>query len=150
MVRLGRYSSLREFYSSVDSSTYQDGARRMDRALEAASTMLSSTEPDSQKTVVLLTGGRNAQEAGNNSLERSVQRLREMGAKVIIVAFGNRYDAQELLPVVHQQQDIHPVPTANDLVPYVNLIATYITSGATGKNKLQLVDPFEFSNEGIG
>ena len=106
----------------------------MDRVLEASSVMLSSRKPDSRKTVVLLTGGRNAQEVGSNSLGRSVQRLREMGAKVIIMAFGSQYDVQELLPIVFQQQDIHPVPGANDLVPYVNLIATYITLGPTGED----------------
>ena len=134
VVRFGSYSSLPELYSAVDSSVYQGGARRMDRVLEAASAMLSSRKPDSRKTVVLLTGGRNSQEAGPNSLGRSVQRLREMGAKVIVMAVGSLYDVQELLPIVRQQQDIHPVPGANDLVPYVNLIATYITLGPSGKD----------------
>lgn len=105
----------------------------MDRALEAASVMMSSRKPTSKKTVVLLTGGRNSQEAGLNAIERSVQRLKQMGAKVIIVAFGNQYEVQELLPAVQQQQDIRPVPQANDLVPYVNQIAIYITSGPIGK-----------------
>lgn len=133
VVPFDSYNSMPEFYSSVDSSVYQGGARRMDRALEAASTMMSSRKPTSKKTVVLVTGGRNSQEAGNNSLERSVQRLKQMGANIIIVAFGNQYDVQELLPVVQQQQDIRSVPEANDLVPYVNLIATYITSGPIGE-----------------
>lgn len=139
MVRFGSYSSLPEFYLAVNSSIYQGGQRRMDRALEAASSMLSSRKPESRKTVILLTGGRNSPEAGSNSLRQSVQMLRGIGAKVIIMAFGNRYDVQELLPIVLQQQDIHPVTGANDLVPYVSLIATYITSGPSGEDALELL-----------
>ena len=127
------YNSMPEFYSAVDTSVYQGGARRMDRALEAASMMMSSRKASSKKTVVLLTGGRNSQEAGLNAIERSVQGLKQMGAKIIIVVFGNKYEDQELLPAVQQQQDIRSVAQANDLVPYVNQIATYITLGPIGK-----------------
>ena len=127
------YNYMPEFYSAVDSSRYQGGARRMDRALNAASKMMSSREPTSKKTVVLLTGGRNSQQAGPNAIDRSVQRLKQMGADIIIVAFGKNYDVQELLPAVQQQQDIRPVPRASDLVSYVNLITSYITSRPGGK-----------------
>lgn len=127
------YNSMPEFYSAVDSSRYQGGARRMDRALDAASKMMSSREPTSKKTVVLLTGGRNSQEAGLNAIDRSVQRLKQMGANIIIVAFGKKYNVQELLGAVQQEQDIRPVPRANDLDSYVNLITSYITSGSGGK-----------------
>ena len=105
----------------------------MDRALEAASMMMSSRKASSKKTVVLLTGGRNSQEAGLNAIERSVQGLKQMGAKIIIVVFGNKYEVQELLPAVQHQQDIRLVAQANDLVPDVNQIATYITLGPIGK-----------------
>ena len=127
------YNSMPEFYSVVDSSRYQGGARRMDRALDAASKMMSSREPTSKKTVVLLTGGRNSQEAGLNAIDRSVQRLKQIRANIIVVAFGKRYDVQELLPAVQQEQDIRPVPRASDLESYINLIASYITSGPRGK-----------------
>ena len=133
VVLFGSYNSMPEFYSAVDSSRYQGGARRMDRALDAASKMLLSREPTSKKTVVLLTGGRNSQDAGLDAIERSVQRLKQMRANIIIVAFGKKYDVQELLPAVQQEQDIRPVPRANDLDSYINLIATYITSGPRGK-----------------
>lgn len=127
------YNSMPEFYSAVDSSRYQGGARRMDRALDAASKMMSSRQPTSKKTVVLLTGGRNSQEAGLNAIDRSVQRLKQMGANIIIVAFGKKYNVQELLAAVQQEQDIRPVPRASDLDSYVNLITSYITSGSGGK-----------------
>lgn len=127
------YNSMPEFYSAVDLSRYQGGARRMDRALDAASKMMSSREPTSKKTVVLLTGGRNSQEAGLNAIDRSVQRLKQMGANIIIVAFGKKYNVQELLAAVQQEQDIRPVPRASDLDSYVNLITSYITSGSGGK-----------------
>lgn len=127
------YNSMPEFYSAVDSSRYQGGARRMDRALDAASKMMSSREPTSKKTVILLTGGRNSQEAGLDAIDRSVQRLSQMGANIVIVAFGKKYDVQELLPAVQQPQDIRPVPQAKDLDTYVNLITSYITTGPGGK-----------------
>ena len=112
----------------------------MDRALEAASTMMSSRKATSKKTVVLLTGGRNSQEAGVRAMETSAQRLKQMGAKILIVAFGNKYDVQELLPAVQKEQDIRPVPKANDLVPYVSQIANYITLGPTGKKYTAKID----------
>ena len=130
VVLFDSYNSMPEFYSAVDSSRYQGGARRMDRVLDAASKMMSSREPSSEKTVVLLTGGRNSQEAGLNAIERSVQRLKQMGANIIIVAFGKKYDVQELLPAV---QDIRSVPRASDLVSYINVIASYIKSGPGGE-----------------
>lgn len=133
VVRFGSYDSMRDFYSAVDASVYQGGARRMDRAFEAASLMLSSRNPTSKKTVILLTGGRNSQLADPNSLGRSVQSLRQMGAKVIVVAFGNKYDFQELLPTVKQPQDIRSVRQAHDLVRYVDVIVTFITSGPKRK-----------------
>lgn len=133
VVLFDSYNSKPEFYSAVDSSRYQGGARRMDRALEAASKMMSSREPTSKKTVVVLTGGRNSQEAGFGAIARSVQRLKQMGANIIIVAFGKKYDVQELLPAVQQEQDIRSVPRASDLVSYINLIASYIKSGPESK-----------------
>ena len=121
----------------------------MDRALEAASIMLSSRNPESRKTVVLITGGRNSQEAGANFLKRSLQRLSELGAEVIVVAFGNRFDAQELLPIVGQQQDIHPVQGSNDLVPYVSSLATYVISKPSGEDKkLQRIGLSRFELKG--
>lgn len=127
------YNSMPEFYSAIDSSRYQGGARRMDRALDAASKMMLSREPTSKKTVVLLTGGRNSQDAALDAIDRSVEQLKQMGANIIIVAFGNKYDVRELLPAVQQEQDIRPVPRASDLNSYINLIVSYITSGPGGK-----------------
>ena len=133
VVRFNSYNSLREFYTAMDSGVYQGGARRMDRALTAASEMLSSRNPESRKTIVLITGGSNSQEAGPGSLEKSVQSLTKLGAKIIIVAFGNRIDAKELLPLVQQQQDIHPVQDASYLTPYVGDLSTIIIFGTSGK-----------------
>ena len=139
VVRFNSYNSLPEFYTVMDSGVYQGGSRRMDRALTAASEMLSSRNPESRKTVVLITGGPNSQEAGPNSLEKSVEALTKLGAKIIIVAFGNRIDAKELLPLVQQQQDIHPVKGASYLTPYVGDLSTIIIFGTPGKGlKLEL------------
>ena len=105
----------------------------MDKGLDTAHAILSSLEERSQKAVVLITGGRNSKDAGPSSLQSSVRKLQEMGASVVFVAFGNRYNVQELLPVVRQPKDIHPVPGANDLLAYVSSVATYITLSRPGE-----------------
>lgn len=132
VVRFDSYDSLRDFYTAIDASVYQAGARRMDRAFEAASMILSSRNPASKKTVVLLTGGSNSREADPNSLARSVQPLFKMEATVIVLAFGNRYDVQELLPTVKHPKDVRPVPQAYDLVRYVSEISKRIINGPDG------------------
>lgn len=133
MVRFGSYRSFRDFYSAVDSSAYQGGARRMDKGLDSAHEILSAPEAGSKKTVVLITGGRNSEEATPKSLQLSAQKLRDIGANVLFIVFGSRDDVQELFPAVHHSSDIHPIPSADDLLNYVSSLAAYISLDRQGE-----------------
>lgn len=133
MVRFGSYRSFRDFYAAVDSSAYQGGARRMDKALDSAHEILSAPNVGSQKTVVLITGGRNFENAAPKSLQLSAQKLQKIGANVLFVVFRSRYDVQELLPAVQHPNDIHQIQGANDLLNYVSSLASYISLDRQGK-----------------
>ncbi|XP_015768936.1 PREDICTED: collagen alpha-4(VI) chain-like [Acropora digitifera] len=133
VVRFGSYRSFRDFYAAVDSSAYQGGARRMEKALDSAHEILSAPNVGSQKTVVLITGGRNSENAAPKSLQLSAQKLQNIGANVLFVVFRSRYDVQELLPAVQHPNDIHQIQGAIDLLNYVSSLASYISLDRQGE-----------------
>ena len=62
--------------------------------------------------MVLLTAGRRGSE---QPLELVVKPLQEHGAKMYVVAIGDRPDVNELLPIVREERFVIKIPSFNDL-----------------------------------
>ena len=132
-VRFGSFSTLTAFDSAVDSAIYVGGARRIDRALEAAGNMISTRSPTALKKIILLTGGRTSVKPGSDDLGRSVKILRDLEAKIYIIAFGKFHNTQNLRRVVRKPQDVHSVPDGSHLVSYVQSVGQHISSDSGEK-----------------
>ena len=88
------------------------GSRRIDKVLNYASQLIANTRELFPKIVVLLTAGRRGSE---QPLELVVKPLREHGAKMYVVAIGDRPDVNELLPIVKDERFVIKIPSFNDL-----------------------------------
>ena len=88
------------------------GSRRIDKVLNSASQLIANTRELFPKIVVLLTAGRRGSE---QPLELVVKPLREHGAKMYVVAIGDRPDVNELLPIVKDERFVIKIPSFNDL-----------------------------------
>ena len=125
--RLGIIQTSELLASSLDGLTPLVGLRRMDRALEYASTAFDNKQPDVRKVVVLLTAG--PQSRGGKPLDQAVQPLRTIDAELYVVGIGSRVEAPEITSIVKRKQDVFIVPTFNGLISRVKPIADYIIHG---------------------
>ena len=123
-MRLGILETPEALGSSLDGLSRIVGIRRIDRALETSSMVFDDTRPGNEKIVILLTAGR--QSPGGKPLKDAVQPLRSIGAKVYVVAIGNRVSVRELIPVVRNSEDVIQVSSFDDLVPKKGAIARHI------------------------
>ena len=114
-ITLGSRLSTEEFVEILDSLPFIGGSRRIDRALQAAQTVLNTGRPDIPKIVILLTGGKQTPASGALSLDVAAQPLKEAGAKIFVVTIGPRPDLKELLRVVEDGGDIFTAPTFKGL-----------------------------------
>ena len=115
-----------DFNQKLDEEPWIGGTRRIDRALEAASTLLSQAGGNAPKIVVLVTGGGHNGSDGDTPLGIAGQPLKDMGAKTIIVTVGSEADHTDFLPVVDSRDDIFGVPLFDDLHFEVQPIVKYV------------------------
>lgn len=94
------HSTMRTFKDDVDKLSIVGNSRRIDRALNAAETLLKNAPSSRPKVVILLTAGK--QDSGfGDSLSSAVAPLHAMRAKTYVIAIGREPDVQELRPIVN-------------------------------------------------
>lgn len=135
------YNSYPEYERLVDSAPYVGGQRRMDRALDAASTLLGETRPSAPKIVVLLTAGRQSLGVNGRLLHEAAGRLRDKGAKTYVVAIGAGPNKNELRGAVDRPEDIIPVRSFNKLIPKAPPISREL-AGGSGESVLAAVSDY--------
>lgn len=88
------------------------GSRRIDKVLDHASQLITNTRELFPKIVLLLTAGRRV---SGRPLELAVKPLQEHGAKIYVVAIGDRPDVNELLPIVKDERFVINISSFDDL-----------------------------------
>lgn len=119
------YQSETDFSDVLDKEQWFGGNRRIDRALEAADTLLSQARSKVPKIVVLVTAGRQTSSVGATPLGVAARPLKDIGAKTIVVTVGSEADHRELRPVVNSMSDIFGVPLFEDLRYEVQPVIEY-------------------------
>ena len=109
------YQSETDFNGKLDTERWFGGIRRIDRALEAASTLLSQARPNVPKVVVLVTAGQQTPSAGAKPLGEAARPLKNMGANTVVVTVGIEADFKNFLPVVNSISDLFGVEQFDDL-----------------------------------
>ena len=89
-INFNSYNSFQEFETLVDRVSSVGGARRMDRAFQAAAQVLRNSRSSVPKMVVLLTTGE--QPLNAPSLAESAVPLHSIGAMVYVVSIANDLD----------------------------------------------------------
>lgn len=123
------YQSETDFNDKLDTEPWFGGIRRIDRALEAASTLLSQARPNVPKVVVLVTAGQQTTSAGARPMGEAARPLKNMGAKTVVVTVGIEADLKIFLPVVNSISDLFGVKLFDELryevQPVVNQVVDH-------------------------
>ena len=82
VTNLGETSTTQDFGKAVNNAPKIGGQRRMDRAVDAALTVLGNARPATPKVVILLTTGNQAAGIEPRVLETAFQRLYGLGARL--------------------------------------------------------------------
>lgn len=127
------YRTTQELKRLIDGARAVGGARRIDRALDAASSVVSESRKDVPKIVVLLTAGRHTRVGGSKQLGAAAKPLRDKGARIFVVAIGRGPDKSELRPMVQEEKDILTFPTYEVLKPQASNVAKTLSSTTVGK-----------------
>lgn len=133
-IGFGDHSTMQPFRDDVDKLSLIGNSRRIDRALNAAETLLKGAPSNRPKVVILLTAGKQDSGVGD-SLSGAAAPLQTMGAKTYVVAIGREPDVQELRPVVKNDQDMFTVSSFAALEPRTRPIVKHIARNI-GKNRL--------------
>ena len=129
VTRFGDYNTHEQLRSVVDRAPFSGGVRRIDRALEAASTVLQQSRPDVPKIVVLLTSGRQYPASGAKELDEASKPLRDQGAKTYVIAIGKEPDNKKLRTIVDTPDKVLGVDSFRGLNPQVPSITKKIIDG---------------------
>lgn len=115
-----------DFNQRVDRASVLRTPRRMDRALEQASRMLSQRGRRGRKIVVLLTAGSQSRDAP--SLDEAIKPLKQLGAQVFVVGIGQQIGTRQIRLAVDRPQDIFKVLSHTNLPSKSQPIAVKIRS----------------------
>jgi len=126
------HSTMLTFKEDVDKLSLVGGSRRIDRALDAAVTLLGNVPSDRPKVVIMLTAGK--QDSGfSNTLANAGAPLHTMRAQTYVVAIGREPDVLELRPVYRFDSNLFVVSPFASLEPRTRPIAEHIAE-RTGEN----------------
>lgn len=131
VVTFDGYGTISGLDQAVDKAAYVGGARRTDRALQAAASLLDDARALVPRLVLLITAGRQSQESGARPPDVAVRPVRANGGKVFAVAIGSGYDPRELRLVVDTPQDIFSLSSFSDLQKREVSIAGGIVRGTS-------------------
>ena len=130
------YQSETDFNDKLDTAPWYRGNRRIDRALQAASTLLGQARPDVPKIVVLVTAGQQTTSAGAKPLGEAARPLKTMGAKTVVVTVGREADFNDFLPVVNSISDLSGVKLFDDLRYEVQPVVNHVVKHFGELNEL--------------
>ena len=123
------------------------GSRRIDRALDAAVTLLKNVPSDRSKLVIIITAGK--QDSGfGNTLASAGSPLHAMRAQTYVVAIGREPNVLELRPVHRFDSNLFVVSSFASLEPRTRPIAKHIAErigemlSATGFDSVALSNRF--------
>ena len=122
------YRTLNEFNNLIDKVSSTGGSRRMDRALEVATNLLTEGSRRTPKLVVLITSGNQIPSFGSVPLEIAVESLKRIGAKTFFAGIGRDLDVSELISAAEDPGDVFAVPSFNELRENVPRIAKHVTN----------------------
>ena len=126
VLSLKEFTNLDGFKRAVESSSYIDGSRRMDLALDAAAAVMNQARGNVTKIVVLLTAGMQSLTNIPDPLSNAVKPLRELGVQTFVVSIGSEPDKREILSAVEDPRDILEVPSFEVLLPQTAVMSTSI------------------------
>ena len=120
------YSTVKELENLIDSAPFVGGPRRIDRALEFTSSVLSEGRKNVPRITVLLTGGRHTSQPNGKPLEAAFQPLRDIGSNTYIIGIGSDHDRTELRRLANKPADVFFVDTFNQLQTNLRPTARHI------------------------
>lgn len=109
--------AVEDFEQAVDNALYVGGRRRIDQALQAATTLFREVRPLIPKVVVMLTAGKQSRDPGFTSLDAASKPLHDLGVRIFVMAIGPDVDTEELTPLVKRPEDIFDLPSFTILAP---------------------------------
>lgn len=115
--RFDGYRTSSEFEQIVKEALYMGGPRRIGRALGTADRVLQYSRSQIQTIVVCFISGREGLAA--QPLEASVKAIRDHGAKLFIVAFGNNHGFKGVDSLVDEQQNIFRITSSDDFTDWI-------------------------------
>ena len=118
------------FVFQVNYGFLSKGIRRIDKALAAAVQQLSQSRPSAAKIVVLITTGRQAQVIGMTTLGRASQPLRDANVNILVIGIGKQPDIRELNLITKNPQDVEIIPSPDEVVINVHVLARQLRVGA--------------------
>lgn len=126
-VSLGAQTSMDVFKQKVEHLPKFAGKRRVDKALSAASVVLSKARPSVPRIAVLLISGNQAE--GEDFFSRSIEESLIAGIETYIVTIGSQVNLQKLRSLVAKPDDIFPVKTFDNLQKEAKPITEEILEG---------------------
>lgn len=108
----------------IDNLPYLRGARRIDRALKAATDALRDIDADHPKFVVLVAAGRQANEPGSQTFSAAVKPLHRTGTKIHVMAVGDKVDPSYFQGDDKNKSNVLSVPSFLDLAQGVERLST--------------------------
>ena len=99
----------------VDNLPHLKGARRIDRALTAATDALRDVDTDDPKFVVLVAGGRQTNQPGSQTFGAAVKPLHNTGTKTHVMAVGDGVDPNFFQADDKNKSNVISVPSFRDL-----------------------------------
>ena len=117
-------ADLVKFKNVVDRMPHTKGRTRLDKALKLASSQLftdnGGVNSGKQKTMVILTDGRQSQDPGSVPLKDAVRPLKQQGVRIYVVAVSSELDLKELYELTEKEEDVFTVIDFDDLAKMSN------------------------------
>ena len=135
------YQSETDFNDKLDTEPWYGGSRHIDRALEAASTLLSQARPNAPKIVVLVTAGQQTASAGAKPLGEAARPLKNMEAKTVVVTVGREADFKDFPAVVNSVSDLFNVELFDDLRFEIQPVVNHVVKHFGELNELLSMFP---------
>ena len=110
----------------IDNLPHLRGARRIDRALKAATDALRDIDADHPKFVVLVAGGRQTDEPGSQTFSAAVNPLHRTGTKIHVMAVGDKVDPSYFQGDDKNKSSVISVPSFLDLPQGAERLSTDI------------------------
>lgn len=125
ITNFGDTSTTQEFYSAINNAPKVGGPRRMDSAIDSARNVFAKARPAVPKVVILLTTGSQAAGTQAGVLDKSFQRLYDLGARLYAVTISPQFI---ILPLRGSAgSDWFPVRSYINLPVYVMPLARHVS-----------------------